>query len=266
MSDSVAIIGGGGLLGTSLQRRLTSSKTVIYSSKQSSQVRPFDIGSKDTWDPLLDQAHKKVILLSWRHLDDYHTRKHITENLLDTIQLVEQLIDRGLEELVVAGTCYEYGLKTGCLSSTLETQPVTTYGLAKDLLNKSLTALCAQSHVRLCWTRIFFPYSPRQRSSSLLPSLLMAHKNGVNSLNLGPEDLIRDFVPIQQVVAQIIALINNDSLYGVFNCGTGVPTSLRTFVESMISKYSLNVKPIFNQLAPRPFEPFAAWADMSCWD
>jgi len=265
MDHCVAIIGGAGLLGRALSARLTSLRSISYSSRNTPGSVFFDISNKDTWASLLNQRHQKVILLSWRYLDDYHTSNHLTENLVECIQLVQRLIDRGLKEIVVAGTCYEYGLSAGCLSPTHAVNPVTAYGLAKDLLHKSIKALCIKDDVRLCWARIFFTYSPDQRRSSLLPTLLMAHRNGFDSVNLGPEYLIRDFISIDQVAELIVTLTTNANAQGVFNCGTGIPTSLRSFVESMIKEYSLDVRPIFNVHQRRPFEPVAAWADMSAW-
>ncbi len=40
----------------------------------------------------------------------------------------------GFKHLLVAGTCFEYGLQNGCLHEELTPNPVTPYGLAKDSL------------------------------------------------------------------------------------------------------------------------------------
>jgi len=263
MRNHVAIIGSNGLIGRAIQSSPPPFEIMAYSSKDLSGASLFDISCKETWKIILGRRHKRAILLSWRHLNDYHTVKHITENLVNSIELVQNMIDSGLEEIVVAGTCYEYGLQIGCLSPLQDTKPITAYGISKNLLNQSLSVLCSKSNVRLCWTRIFFPYSLAQRRSSLLPSLILAHESRIPSIKLGPADLIRDFVPIDQVAHHFISLMQNSDVQGVFNCGTGKPISLRSFVEHLILKYSLDVKPLFNELEPRTFEPFAAWADMS---
>jgi len=47
----------------------------------------------------------------------------------------------GVKQILVTGTCFEYGLQNGCLSEEMPTVPVTQYGLSKDTLRKSLEML-----------------------------------------------------------------------------------------------------------------------------
>jgi len=47
----------------------------------------------------------------------------------------------GVKQILVTGTCFEYGLQNGCLSEEMPTVPVTPYGLSKDTLRKSLEML-----------------------------------------------------------------------------------------------------------------------------
>ena len=266
MTQKVVVIGGDGLIGRALQRHPYSVEMTFYSHTLGGSYKYFDINDANTWGTIASKGYKRAILLSWLYLDDYNTKRHFTENLSHSIMLVDRLINNGLTELVVAGTCYEYGNQSGCLSPNLNTKPLTSYAIAKDSLNKVLSHMCSISDVRFCWARIFYPYSIDQRKTSLFPALLEKSKLQNNIIELGNPDLIRDFIPTEDVAKCLVNLISNKSASGVFNCGSGNPISLRTFVEKIIKKYSLCVEPRFNMVQPRKFEPMAFWADMSNWD
>ena len=54
------------------------------------------------------------------------------------------MIAAGTKRVLVAGTCFEYGIQSGPLSEDLPTFPANPYGLAKDTLRKLLEALAAE--------------------------------------------------------------------------------------------------------------------------
>ena len=236
-----------------------------YSHNSGQNDKNFDLNNPKTWTGLIAHAPERVILLAWPGLDNYNALIHATQNLSNAASLVEKLIEAGLKELVVAGTCYEYGVRSGCLPPYAPTTPTSVYGIAKDSLNKILSSICSQSNTRYCWARIFFPYGEAQRKSSLVPSLISAARNGRKTFDLGPSDLIRDFIPVDHVAYRLIQLIQSEEANGIYNCGTGQPISLRSFVEYLIAKHSLDIKPAFNVRPHRPSEPMAAWADMQNW-
>ena len=46
------------------------------------------------------------------------------------------MIQNGLSDINVAGTCFEYGIQNGCFKEEIPASPVTVYGLAKDTISK----------------------------------------------------------------------------------------------------------------------------------
>ena len=76
----------------------------------------------------------------------------------------------------------------------------------------------------------------------------------------------RLIIPVDSVASMLIRLCTDNSARGLFNIGSGKPTSLRSFVENMIQKYSLHVDIKYKPSQSREFEPFSFWADMGCWD
>ena len=92
----------------------------------------FDLFDRASWDTLLNCKPTHVILLSWPGLPNYQENFHVTRNLPACIDLIEQLAAVGLERIVIAGTCYEYGLQNGALLEDQLTDPVNCYAIAKD--------------------------------------------------------------------------------------------------------------------------------------
>ena len=64
----------------------------------------------------------------------------------------------------------------------------------------------------------------------------------------------------------LIRLSTHQRANGLFNIGSGKPTSLRTFVDDTIQKFSLDIDINYESSQTRGFEPFSFWADMGCWD
>ena len=265
MINKITLIGSNGFIGKAIQRISHPDCIECYSHSSGPNKKKFDLNDQKTWAELIGNGPERAILLAWPGLDDYHSFTHITQNLPNAVNLVKRLIDKGLKELVVAGTCYEYGKRDGCMSPNAATFPINMYGIAKDSLNRALSMICSQSNTRYCWVRIFFPYGKDQRQSSLVPSLISAARSGEKTFDLGPSDLIRDFIPVDQAAYRLLQLIQNEDAHGNYNCGTGTPISLRSFVEKLISKHSLEIEPIFNVKPQRPSEPLASWANMENW-
>ena len=265
MTQRFTILGSNGFIGKAVQRISHRDYTECYSHSSSRKDKNFDLKDPNTWADVIRNAPERVILLAWPELEDYDAFTHVTQNMPNAVKLVRRLIEKGLKELVVAGTCYEYGLRSGCLSPNASTSPINMYGIAKDSLNKVLSLICNQSNIRYCWVRVFFPYGKDQRQSSLVPSLITAAQCGHKTFELGPRDLIRDFIPVDQAAYRLLQLIHSEDAHGIFNCGTGRPISIRSFVEKLITEYSLEIEPVFNVKIQRPSEPLAAWADMENW-
>jgi nucleoside-diphosphate-sugar epimerase len=259
------LIGGNGFIGKSIQNIVTPRKLICFSHTQSCKEFYFDLNNRASWKNLISSAPKRVILLAWPGLDNYESPAHVTKNLPNSFSLVEELVNRGLKEIVVAGSCYEYGLQSGCLHPDTPTKPTSFYGIAKDALNMSLSLLCYRHSVRYCWTRIFFPFGEGQREASLVPALISAARAGQKTYKLGSKDLVRDFIHVQDVASRLVQLIQSNSSKGNFNCGSGQPVTLRTFVEMIIKQHDLAIEPLFDLIPLRPAEPFAYWADMENW-
>ena len=180
----IDLIGSGGFIGKAIIRNAHHNMMIrSWSHKPYNNEYYFNLNQPDWWSMIFSSNPQNIILLSWPGLPNYFSTHHLTENLVNSIKLVQSL--NKLESLVVAGTCYEYGLIHGPLPVSLTTSPVTAYGTAKDALQKALTfSLFKNRNIRLCWARIFYPYGPDQNPSSLYPLLINSKLQGNTTINL----------------------------------------------------------------------------------
>lgn len=259
----IHVLGSEGFIGRAIQREVGAHSLHCWSHGQIDPDHHFNLLDPSTWQELFKQNPTHVILLCWPGLPNYQEPFHVTRNMPACVELVEQLIAAGLQRLVIAGTCYEYGLKNGPLEENELTSPVNCYAIAKDSLRRTISRRCEAREVSWCWLRIFFPYGHGQNSKSLLPSLHRAIEQGNPTFPMSSGRQLRDFVPVEAVARQLLLLTTHSLAYGIYNGGSGKPRSLREIVEARIYELGSQINLECGFYPDRDDEPLAFWANMN---
>ena len=259
---TIHLLGSQGFIGRAIQREIDSHALHCWSHRYSDSEHYFNLLDSSTWGPLLKQKPTHVILLSWPGLPNYQEPFHITRNMPASVELVEQLILAGLQKLVIAGTCYEYGMNNGSLQENELTSPINCYAIAKDSFRRAISSRLKSEEVKWCWLRIFFPYGEGQNPKSLLPSLHRAIEQRDQVFPMSSGRQLRDFVPVEHIAQQLLLLATHPQAYGVYNGGSGQARSLREFVEARIHELDAQINIKFGVYPDREDEPLAFWADM----
>jgi nucleoside-diphosphate-sugar epimerase len=84
---------------------------------------------------------------------------------------------------------------------------------------------CKKEDIKLGWMRIFYVYGPRQRSDSLIPSILNNLQNGKLPHIRTPKNS-NDFVFIDDVIEAFSNAISIQYPSGIYNLGSGISTSI----------------------------------------
>ena len=260
---TIHLLGSEGFIGRALQREAGDLQLHCWSHRQSDPGHHFDLLKPSSWQALLKCQPTHVILLSWPGLPNYQEPFHVTRNLPACVELIEQLVEAGLQRLVVAGTCYEYGLQNGALKEDQFTDPVNCYAIAKDSLRRVIASRYSQKNLQWCWARIFYPFGQGQNSNSLLPSLQRAIEEGHPSFAMSSGRQVRDFVPVDQVAQLLLILARHPKAQGIYNCGSGHPASLRELAEEHIARSLSSTALKLGVYPDRQDEPLAFWADTS---
>ena len=257
----VLLTGGTGFLGRRVLPLLQQHEVLCVSReparlprRRGVEVLAADLGSDGDWMRVIAKFRPELCLhLAWEGLPDYSLER-CRVNLDAGIRLLGAAGQSSLQRMVVAGTCWEYGRASGPVTEDLAPTGVDVFAATKDALLTVLDSVARSSVFEYRWARIFFVYGPGQRSSSLIPSLRAAYTSGRTPHIRTPETL-QDFVHVEDVAAALVALTEAETPSGVFNVGTGRPTSVAHVANAASEHYGV----------PRPFEcvPGADgfWAD-----
>jgi len=258
---TIHLLGSEGFIGRAFQRESGDVQLHCWSHRHSDPQHFFDLLDPSSWQSLLNCQPTHAILLSWPGLPNYQEPFHVTRNLPACVELIEKLAGAGLQRLVVAGTCYEYGSQNGPLKEDQFTDPANCYAIAKDSLRRVIASRSAQTKLQWCWARIFYPYGNGQNPNSLLPSLQRAIDHGNPSFAMSSGRQLRDFVHVDEVARVLLRLATHPLAQGIYNCGSGRPVSLRELAEQRIVKSSSSMTLALGVYPDRQDEPLAFWAD-----
>lgn len=272
----ILVTGATGFIGNHLINELLKNESyeIVATSRHAEKAQKFNWFDKVQYIPydvestcdvnLYELFNKpdKVIHLAWDGLPNYNDLIHIEKNLINHYKFIKNMIENGLKDITVTGTCFEYGMINGCLSEDMLTNPSNSYSIAKDTLRKFMVELDKKLSFNYKWIRLFYMYGEGQSENSLIPLLDKAIKNGDKEFNMSGGEQLRDFLHIRYIVENIV-LIATQNLYcnQVINCCSGQPTSVRKLVEDYLREKNYNLELNLGFYQYPNYEPMAFWGD-----
>lgn len=200
-----------------------------------------------------------VIHLAWEGLPNYKSSFHIDENLPRHYLFLSNLIQHGLTDLTVTGTCFEYGMQEGCLTEDLLTQPANAYAIAKDDLHKQLLLLQELHPFQFKWVRLFYMYGAGQNPNSLLSQLDRAFLNGDAVFNMSGGEQVRDYLPVEKVAENIVKIALQQNIAGIINCCSGKGITVKEFVRNYLKEKNKSITLNLGYYPYADFEPMSFW-------
>ncbi len=202
-----------------------------------------------------------LIHLSWQGLPNYKDLFHIERNLFTNYNFIKNMVQNGLRNLSVIGTCFEYGMQEGSLSEGIYTNPITAYGLAKDTLRKFIEELSKKFEFKFKWIRLFYLYGRGQNPKSILSQLDQALKNNEEKFNMSKGDQLRDYLEVEKAAEYIVQISLQNRINGIINCCSGKPISIKNLVKAYLKKKDMNIKLNLGYYPYPDYEPMAFWGD-----
>ena len=200
-----------------------------------------------------------LIHLAWSGLPNYKSLHHFEQELPAQYRFLKSLVESGLQNIVVAGTCFEYGMRSGALSEDVAPHPSNPYGFAKDALRCQLEYLKSALPFDLTWARLFYLYGEGQAESSLLPQLRQAAERGDPVFNMSGGEQLRDYLPVTEVARSLVSLALAKKDMGVVNVCSGTPISVRKLVEDLIKENGWSITLNLGHYPYPDYEPMAFW-------
>tara|TARA_B110000503_G_scaffold49423_2_gene80304 strand:+ start:9 stop:863 length:855 start_codon:yes stop_codon:yes gene_type:complete len=277
----ILVTGATGFIGSHLIRVLLKNETnqIIATSSNIKKAQKFDWFPKVTYfeydlnnssnNDLFSFFDKpnQLIHLAWDKVSNVKDLLHTEQVLPNHSRFIKNMVAGGLEEIVVTGTCFEYGMINGCLREDLNTNPSNPYGIAKNTLREYIIELKKMYNFRYKWIRVFYIYGKGQSKNSLIYLLDQAIKNQYKQFNMSGGEQLRDYLNIYDVT-KYISLIANQNIYidRVINCCSGKPISVKNLVEQYLKEKGCSIDLNLGYYPYRDFEPMSFWGDRSFLD
>ncbi|MBE7170977.1 MAG: NAD-dependent epimerase/dehydratase family protein [Williamsia sp.] len=202
-----------------------------------------------------------LIHLAWQGLPHYKELYHISRNLFQQFAFIQNLVEHGLKDLLVTGTCFEYGMQSGALREDMTPLPENPYAIAKDSLRKFIEVLQTKRGFHFKWVRLFYMYGKGQSPGSLIPLLEKAVSKGEQVFNMSGGEQLRDYLKVEEVARIIVKIALQQTTGGIINCCSGKPVSVRSLVEKYLHENGLSIGLNLGYYPYPDYEPMAFWGD-----
>jgi len=266
----IAIIGGSSFIGQNLIANLRKKNIKIVATYNSNKKikKTFNV----VWKKLDIKKIKKnyfkylgspkiILNLAWPDIPNYRLKKHF-KTFFYQKKFNHNLIKNGLENLIVLGTCYEYGKIKGKISEDIIEKPIIPYAISKLKLLRSILKLKKNNSFKFTWLRPFFVYGDNQKRRNLYSLIKEIEKNKIEKLKVSG-NLIRDFISVKLLCSIIYKIIILNKDLGIVNVCSGKGITVKKFIKRNL-KNKKNFKKInMNGKNPNNFESSYFWGDNS---
>lgn len=226
----IAITGATGFIGQSLVARLRGNDVVAIGRQQHSWLPTYitDLCDEKALTSVLRELKPDVFIhLAWQGIPDFSLAM-CKRNYAMHRSVFNAVASSRVSRVIVTGTCAEYQGLSGRVSEENTGTELGLFAQTKlDIYRLMVQLLPEKQHY---WLRPFFVFGPRQRSGSLIPSVISGLKAGTKTVIQNP-DAAQDFVHVDEVAQGICRFIDGSLDSGVYNLGTGQCVRVAQLVE-----------------------------------
>lgn len=268
---NLAITGANGFIGShvlkELEKKSILAKIAIRpNTKKNNMLSNYSVIQFDLHKPPANVyeilgSPDVLIHLAWDGLPNYKSDHHIESELPLQFSFIKTLIQSGLKNIIVTGTCFEYGMQSGALHEEMITLPNNSYGIAKDLLRKQLENLKNEYSFKLTWARLFYLYGDGQSEMSLYSQLKKAIEQKEQTFNMSGGEQLRDYLPVTELAKYLVTLALMNRENGIVNICSGIPISIRNLVLKWLEENKWSINPNFGYYPYPDYEPMAFWGN-----
>lgn len=267
---TVAVTGATGFIGrhvvAALERRGISPVLLCRTAPRDPGLRRHVAIDFDLRSPSGDRLPRvasldTLIHLAWGGLPNYGSLHHFEDELPAHYRFLRAAAERGVRNLLVTGTCFEYGMKSGALREDLAPEPSNPYGFAKNALRAELQYLQEKIPFNLTWARVFYLFGEGQPATSLWPQLKNAVARGDKNFNMSGGAQIRDYLPVETMAEHLVALALHSQNHGIVNVCSGEPVTVRSMVERWIADNAWSISLNLGHYPYPDHEPMEFWGD-----
>lgn len=155
--------------------------------------------------------------------------------LMGTLALAKGAAHAKIRRFVGIGTCFEYDVTDGYLSTDTPLKPLTSYASAKAAAFMALSKWLPTQEIEFSWCRLFYLYGEGEDSRRLVPYLRAMLESG-RPAELTSGNQIRDFLDVREA-GKMICQTAFSHVQGPVNICSGVPITVRELAEKISDEY-----------------------------
>lgn len=177
-----------------------------------------------------------VIHLAWYvEPGKYLTAAENLDCLAGTLTMAKAAPAAGVRRFTGMGTCFEYDVSVGTLSTRTPLMPLTPYAAAKAAAYLALSQWLPQQGVEFAWCRLFYLYGEGEDERRFVPYLRKSLQSGRRA-DLTDGNQVRDFMDVRDAATRICDVALGD-VNGAVNVCSGIPITVRNFAENIADEY-----------------------------
>ncbi len=251
----IAILGGGGFIGSAIADRLLSDRHAIriFERPRVEPYREFSTGEDVEWvvgdfmsvhdvgkaiEGVDAVMHLISTTLPGNSNDDmvYDVRS----NLVPTLQLLDVIAAKGIRKIVFissGGTVYGHPIYLP-IDENHPTEPKVSYGITKLAIEKYLLLNQYLRGIKATILRVANPFGPRQRvetAQGAVAAFLSRAIHGQPVEIWGDGTVTRDYIYIGDVAEAFTRAVSYEGERSVFNISTSIGTNLNDLLD-MVEK------------------------------
>ncbi|WP_417549943.1 NAD-dependent epimerase/dehydratase family protein [Methylophaga sp.] len=220
-----------------------------------------DIEQPNTEWPESIASYDALFHLAWSGLPNYQQSFHLDVVLPAHKQFLQTMLETGIKQILVTGTCLEYGKQEGQLTESMPAFPDVPYAQAKDHLRQWLVSLQKQRPFTLQWCRLFYMYGSGQHANSLLSQLEQAIENGHPVFNMSGGEQVRDYLSVETVAQYLLKVIEQQDCNGILNICSGEPITILELVKQFITARQSTIELNLGFYPYPDYEAMAFWGN-----
>jgi nucleoside-diphosphate-sugar epimerase len=268
----VFITGGTGFIGSNFINHATDINIEIVAQKRKTSKSRVEVRNPDKvkWitkeldDDLTGKLKGCDALVHFAAHSVLPPYKPLSEclywNVYSTVKLLEQAESVGVKNIIIAGSCFEYGLTANDFEKippNAQLKPNDSYGISKALASEACIGFAKDKNLKLQVLRIFQAYGDGENENRFWPSLKCAALSG-EDFPMSSGRQIRDFVHVSKICEEFICALNDETIkYGepiVKNIGEGIGLSVIDFANIWWEKFNAKGKLIPGMIEMRKGE------------
>jgi nucleoside-diphosphate-sugar epimerase len=169
-------------------------------------------------------------------------------NVYTTVKLLEQAESVGVKNIIIAGSCFEYGSSANNylkIPPDAKLLPNDSYSISKAFGSEACIGYARDKEIKLQILRIFQAYGDGENENRFWPSLKRAALSG-EDFPMSSGEQIRHFIHVSKICEEFFYALNDKSVeYGrpiIKNIAEGEGVSLIDFANSWWLKFQAKGK------------------------